>query len=97
MKLDRRNDPKTAEHVVTITLTREELERAGGEMTQADKETVYLMSQSPLLTTQICALFSIGEQAILHGCRVKRQRQRVSVGCIMLADWLESSHLLRQS
>jgi hypothetical protein len=45
--------------VVTITLTREEMLRAGEEMTPAEKQTAYLMSQSPLLTTQLCSLFEI--------------------------------------
>lgn len=33
--------------------------RAKDEMTQAERETVYLMSQSPLLSTQICSLFEL--------------------------------------
>jgi hypothetical protein len=45
--------------VVTITVTREEMVRARDEMPQEEKETVYLMSQSLLLSTQICALFSL--------------------------------------
>jgi hypothetical protein len=45
--------------VVTITLTREEMLRAGDEMTPAEREEVYLMSQSPLLSTQLCSLFEL--------------------------------------
>jgi len=45
--------------VITITLTREEMVRASDEMTPAEKETTYLMSQSPLLSTQICSLVEI--------------------------------------
>ena len=33
--------------------------RAGDEMTPAEKQTAYLMSQSPLLSTQLCSLFEI--------------------------------------
>jgi hypothetical protein len=33
--------------------------RASDEMTPAEKETTYLMSQSPLLSTQICSLVEI--------------------------------------
>ena len=42
-----------------ITLTREEMIRASDEMTPAEKQTTYLMSQSPLLSTQICSLVEI--------------------------------------
>jgi len=45
--------------VITITLTREEMLRAGEEMTLEEKQTVFLMSQSPLLSTQLCSLFEI--------------------------------------
>jgi len=45
--------------VITITLTREEMVRASDEMTPAEKQTAYLMSQSPLLSTQLCSLFEI--------------------------------------
>jgi hypothetical protein len=45
--------------VITITLTREEMLRASEEMTPAEKQTAYLMSQSPLLSTQLCSLFEI--------------------------------------
>lgn len=45
--------------MITITLTREEMVRASDEMTPAEKETTYLMSQSPLLSTQICSLVEI--------------------------------------
>jgi len=47
------------EHVITITLTREEMVRASDEMTPDEKQTTYLMSQSPLLSTQLCSLFEI--------------------------------------
>ena len=47
------------EHVITITLTREEMVRASDEMTPAEKQTTYLMSQSPLLSTQICYLVEL--------------------------------------
>jgi hypothetical protein len=47
------------EHVITITLTREEMVRASDEMTPAEKQTTYLMSQSPLLSTQICSLVEL--------------------------------------
>ena len=47
------------EHVVTITLTREEMVRASDEMTPAEKQTTYLMSQSPLLSTQLCSLVEL--------------------------------------
>ena len=53
MKIERRDDPQTQEHVITITLTREEMLRAGEEMTPNEREEVYLMSQSPLLSTQL--------------------------------------------
>jgi hypothetical protein len=33
--------------------------RASDEMTPAEKQTTYLMSQSPLLSTQICSLVEI--------------------------------------
>jgi len=33
--------------------------RASDEMTPAEKETTYLMSQSPLPSTQICSLVEI--------------------------------------
>jgi hypothetical protein len=42
-----------------ITLNREEKIRAGDEMTPAEKQSAYLMSQSPLLSTQICSLVEI--------------------------------------
>jgi hypothetical protein len=45
--------------VVTISLTREEMVRASDEMTPAEKQTTYLMSQSPLLSTQICSLVEL--------------------------------------
>jgi hypothetical protein len=45
--------------VITITLTREEMIRASDEMTPDEKQTVFLMSQSPLLSTQLCYLFEI--------------------------------------
>ena len=45
--------------MITITLTREEMVRASDEMTPAEKQTAYLMSQSPLLSTQLCSLFEI--------------------------------------
>jgi len=45
--------------VITITLTREEMVRASEEMTPSEKQTVYLMSQSPLLSTQICSLVEL--------------------------------------
>ena len=45
--------------MITITLTREEMVRASEEMTPAEKQTVYLMSQSPLLSTQICSLVEL--------------------------------------
>jgi len=47
------------EHVITITLTREEMVRASDEMTPAEKQTTYLMSLSPLLSTQICSLVEL--------------------------------------
>ena len=47
------------EHVITITPTREEMVRASDEMTPAEKETTDLMSQSPLLSTQLCSLFEL--------------------------------------
>ena len=47
------------EHVITITLTREEMVRASDEMTPAEKQNVYLMSQSSLPSTQICSLFEM--------------------------------------
>ena len=47
------------EHVITITLTREEMVRASDEMTPAEKQTTYLMSQSPLLSTQLCSLVEL--------------------------------------
>jgi hypothetical protein len=47
------------EHVITITLTRKEMVRASDEMTPAEKQTTYLMSQSPLLSTQLCSLVEI--------------------------------------
>ena len=59
MKIERKDDPKTMVHVITITLTREEIVRAKDEMTQAEREAVYLMSQSPLFSTQICTLFEL--------------------------------------
>jgi len=45
--------------VITITLTREEMLRASDEMTPDEKQTAYLMSQSPLLSTQLCSLFEM--------------------------------------
>jgi len=45
--------------VITITLSREEMLRASEEMTPEEKQTVFLMSQSPLLSTQLCSLFEI--------------------------------------
>ncbi|MDD2835964.1 MAG: hypothetical protein PHY05_07415 [Methanothrix sp.] len=33
--------------------------RASDEMTPAEKQTAYLMGQSPLLSTQLCSLFEI--------------------------------------
>jgi hypothetical protein len=45
--------------VITITLTREEMLRASDEMTPAEKQNVFLMSQSPLPSTQICSLFEM--------------------------------------
>jgi len=47
------------EHVITITLTREEMLRASDEMTPTEKQATYLMSQSPLLSTQLCSLFEM--------------------------------------
>ena len=35
------------------------MERAKDEMTQAERETFDLMSQSPLLSTQICSLLEL--------------------------------------
>ena len=45
--------------MITITLTREEMVRASDEMTPAEKQAAYLMSQSPLLSTQICSLVEL--------------------------------------
>ncbi len=45
--------------MITITLSREEMLRASEEMTPEEKQTVFLMSQSPLLSTQLCSLFEI--------------------------------------
>jgi hypothetical protein len=45
--------------VITITLTREEMVRASEEMTPAEKQTTYLMSQSPLLSTKLCSMVEI--------------------------------------
>jgi hypothetical protein len=45
--------------VITITLTREEMVRASCEMSPDEKQNTYLMSQSPLLSTQLCSLFEI--------------------------------------
>ena len=45
--------------MITITLTREEMVRASYEMTPAEKQTTYLMSLSPLLSTQICSLVEL--------------------------------------
>ena len=53
------DDPQTQKHVITITLTREEMLRASDEMTPSEKQTTYLMSQSPLISTQLCSLFEI--------------------------------------
>jgi hypothetical protein len=47
------------EHVITITLTREEMVRASDEMTPTEMQNVYLMSQSPLLSTQLCSLLEM--------------------------------------
>jgi hypothetical protein len=33
--------------------------RASEEMTPEEKQTIFLMSQSPLLSTQLCSLFEI--------------------------------------
>ena len=59
LKIERKDDPQTQEHVITITLTRKEMLRASDEMTPDEKQNVYLMSQSPLLSTQICSLFEM--------------------------------------
>lgn len=45
--------------MITITLTREEMLRASDEMTQDEKQTIFHMSQSPLLSTQLCSLFGL--------------------------------------
>ncbi|GEM_PF-2541673 len=45
--------------MITITLTREEMLRASDEMTPAEKQATYLMSQSPLISTQLCSLFEM--------------------------------------
>jgi len=45
--------------VITITFSREEMLKASEEMTPEEKQTVFLMSQSPLLSTQLCSLFEI--------------------------------------
>jgi len=45
--------------VIGITLSREEMMRASEEMTPEEKQTIFLMSQSPLLSTQLCSLFEI--------------------------------------
>ena len=45
--------------MVTITLTREEMLRAGEEMTPDERKDAYLMSRSPLLSTQLCSLFEL--------------------------------------
>ena len=45
--------------MVTITLTREEMLRAGEEMTPDERKNAYLMSQSTLLSTQLCSLFEL--------------------------------------
>ena len=45
--------------MITISLTREEMVRASDEMTPAEKQTTYLMSLSPLLSTQICSLVEL--------------------------------------
>ena len=45
--------------MVTITLTREEMLRAGEEMTPDERENAYLMSRSQLLSTQLCSLFEL--------------------------------------
>jgi hypothetical protein len=46
-------------HVITITLTHEEMLRAGDEMPPDKRKSAYLMSQSPLLSTQLCSLFEL--------------------------------------
>ena len=45
--------------MITITLTREEMVRASEEMTPDEKQTTYLMSQSPLPSTQLCSIIEI--------------------------------------
>ena len=45
--------------MITITFSREEMLKASEEMTPEEKQTVFLMSQSPLLSTQLCSLFEI--------------------------------------
>ncbi len=45
--------------MIGITLSREEMMRASEEMTPEEKQTIFLMSQSPLLSTQLCSLFEI--------------------------------------
>jgi len=45
--------------VITITISREEMLRTSDEMTPEEKQTIFLMSQSPLLSTQLCSLFEI--------------------------------------
>lgn len=59
LKIERKDDPQTNEHVITITLSREEMLRASEEMTPEEKQTIFLMSLSPLLSTQLCSLFEI--------------------------------------
>jgi len=45
--------------VITITLTREEMLRASDGMTPEEKQTIFHMSQSPLLSTQLCSIIEI--------------------------------------
>ena len=59
MKIERRDDPQNQKHVIVITLSREEMLRASEEMTPEEKQTIFLMSQSPLLSTQLCSIFEI--------------------------------------
>ena len=45
--------------MIAITLSREEMLRASEEMTPEEKQTIFLMSQSPLLSTQLCSILEI--------------------------------------
>ena len=45
--------------MITITLSREEMLRTSDEMTPEEKQTIFLMSQSPLLSTQLCSILEI--------------------------------------